>query len=82
MDEEKAKKNLQSLIETQKIIQHINSVGKSNKVTQLAQNLGIEMDDKMMKDASKIGSDELIANALADRLLRQAEKGKSKTFIA
>jgi hypothetical protein len=70
MDEEKAKKNLQSLIETQKIIQHINSVGKSNKVTQLAQNLGIEMDDKMMKDASKIGSDELIANALADRLLR------------
>ena len=70
MDEEKAKKNLQSLIETQKIIQHINSVGKSNKVTQLAQNLGIEMDDKMMKDASKVGSDELIANALADRLLR------------
>jgi len=28
------------------------------------------MDDKMMKDASKVGSDELIANALADRLLR------------
>jgi hypothetical protein len=57
------------LIETQKIIQHINSVGKSNKVTQLAQNLGIEMDDSMMKDASKIGSNELIAHAMAERIL-------------
>ena len=36
LEEEKAKINLKSLIETQKIIQHINSVGKSNKVTQLA----------------------------------------------
>lgn len=40
-------------------------MGKSNKVTQIAQNLGIEMDDSMMSNAAKIGSNELIAHAMA-----------------
>jgi len=48
----------------------------------LAQNLGIEMDDSMMNDASKIGSNELIAHAMAERVLDQVQNGKSKTLMA
>ena len=40
------------------------------------------MDDKMKKEASKIGSNELIANAIAERMLKQASKGKSKAELA
>ena len=44
--------------------------------------MGIEMDDSMMNDASKIGSNELIAHAMAERVLDQVQNGKSKTLMA
>jgi len=40
------------------------------------------MDDSMMNDASKIGSKELIAHAMAERVLDQVQNGKSKTLMA
>lgn len=40
------------------------------------------MDDSMMHDASKIGSNELIANTIAQRVLDQVQNGKSKTVVA
>jgi hypothetical protein len=40
------------------------------------------MDDSMMKDASKIGSNELIAHAMAARVLDQVQNKKSKTVMA
>ena len=36
----------------------------------------------MMTDASKIGSNELIAHAMAERVYEQVQRGKSRTTMA
>jgi len=57
------------LLETQQIIKHINQVGKTNKVNTLAQTLGIELSEDMRKEASKMGSSEVIAHTMAERVI-------------
>ena len=40
------------------------------------------MDDSMKTEASKIGSNELIAHAMAERVYEQVQRGKSRTTMA
>ena len=53
---------------------------KEKQVENLAKSYGIEMDDEM-KEAKAIGSNKVIAHAIADRVLSQLQNGKPEQAV-
>ena len=74
---------LNELKETQQHLKHITAaIGKSKPTPQqvgnLAKSLGLEMNEVQKVEASKLGSNELIAHSIANRVLAQVHSGTSK----
>lgn len=74
---------LNQLKETQQHLKHLTaSYGKSKPTPQqvgnLAKSLGLEMNEVQKVEASKLGSNELIAHSIANRVLAQVHSGTSK----
>lgn len=78
------KQKLSELLQTQKQIHNIfgkNKPSSDEKIKKVADNLGFKMSDDMKQEASKLGSNRLIAHSLASRVLAQLSKGKSQEDI-
>lgn len=70
--------SMQNLLATKDKLHHLyQAIGepKEKQVENLAKSYGIEMDDEM-KEAKAIGSNQMIAHAIADRVLLQLNNGK------
>ena len=77
--------SLQSLLQTRDSLHHISeAIGepKEKKVANLAKSFGVEMDDDIKEQAQRSGSNQLIAHAIADRVLAQLHAGKDKKSLA
>lgn len=74
---------MQTLLQTKDKLHHLyQAIGepKEKRVENLAKSYGIEMDEEM-NTAKAAGSNQVIAHAIADRLLMQMESGKSKQAV-
>lgn len=72
------------MLETKDQLHHLyNAIGepKEKQVENLAKSYGIEMDDEMKANAQAIGSNQMIAHSIADRVLAQLQKGKNKHAV-
>jgi len=73
---------LNQLKDTQNVLHRLSAtvnVNKAEKVGSIAKQLGIEMNGQ---DASKLGSNELIAHTMAERVLAQVSSGKAQSQVA
>lgn len=76
--------SFQTLLQTKDKLHHLyQSIGepKEKRVENLAKSYGIEMDDEMKANAKAAGSNQMIAHAIADRLVIQMESGKSQQAV-
>lgn len=76
--------SMQSLLETKDKLHHLcQAIGepKEKQVENLAKSFGVEMDDEMKEKAKALGSNQVIAHAIADRVLLQLEGGKPEDDI-
>ena len=51
------------------------------QVENLAKSYGVDLDDEMKHDAQAMGSNQMIAHAIADRVLLQMQSGKSQPAV-
>lgn len=76
--------SMQTLLQTKDQLHHLyQAIGepKEKQVENLAKSYGIEMDDEMKENAQAAGSNQMIAHAIADRLLVQMQSGKSQQAV-
>lgn len=75
--------SMQTLLQTKDKLHHLyQAIGepKEKQVENLAKSYGIELDDEMKHDQA-MGSNQMIAHAIADRVLLQMQSGKSQQAV-
>lgn len=75
--------SLQTLLQTKDKLHHLyQAIGepKEKQVENLAKSYGVEMDDEM-ENAKAVGSNQVIAHAIADRVLVQLQNGKPEQAV-
>jgi hypothetical protein len=75
---------MQNLLATKNKLHHLyRAIGepKEKVVENLAKSYGVEMDDEMKEKAKAAGSNQVIAHAIADRVLAQMDTGKPQQAV-